>query len=113
MQGGSTLTQQLIKNFFLTGSRTMERKVTEAVMALLAERHYSKVEILETYLNEIYLGQRGSHGIFGVWEGAQFYFGKEPKELSVGRGRHARRPDPCAGASGAGEEPRAGQASTR
>jgi penicillin-binding protein 1B len=84
VQGGSTLTQQLVKNFFLTGSRTMDRKVTEAVMALLVEFHYSKVDILETYLNEIYLGQRGSRGIFGVWEGAQFYFGKEPKDLSIG-----------------------------
>ena len=84
VQGGSTLTQQLVKNFFLTGSRTMKRKVTEAVMALLVELHYSKVEILETYLNEIYLGQRGSRGIFGVWEGAQFYFGKELKDLSIG-----------------------------
>jgi penicillin-binding protein 1B len=84
VQGGSTLTQQLIKNFFLTGSRTMERKITEAVMALLAEWHYGKLEILETYLNEIYLGQRGSRGIYGVWEGAQFYFGKEPKDLTIG-----------------------------
>jgi penicillin-binding protein 1B len=84
VQGGSTLTQQLIKNFFLSGQRTLERKLTEAVMAVLAEVHYSKMEILETYLNEIYLGQRGSRGIFGVWEGARFYFGKEPKDLSVG-----------------------------
>ena len=83
VQGGSTLTQQLIKNFFLTGSRTMKRKIIEAAMALLAEFHYSKLEILETYLNEIYLGQRGSRGIFGVWEGARFYFGKEPKDLSI------------------------------
>jgi penicillin-binding protein 1B len=85
VQGGSTLTQQLIKNFFLTGQRTLERKVIEAMMAVLAEIHYSKMEILETYLNEIYLGQRGSRGIFGVWEGAQFYFGKEPKDLSIGQ----------------------------
>ena len=84
VQGGSTLTQQLVKNFFLTGSRTMKRKVTEAVMALLVEWHYGKLEILEAYLNEIYLGQRGSRGIFGVWEGARFYFGKEPKDLSPG-----------------------------
>ncbi len=83
VQGGSTLTQQLVKNFFLTGSRTMERKLTEAVMALLAEWHYGKLEILETYLNEIYLGQRGSRGIYGIWEGAQFYFGKEPKDLTI------------------------------
>ncbi|HSD10901.1 MAG TPA: PBP1A family penicillin-binding protein [Candidatus Binatia bacterium] len=84
VQGGSTLTQQLVKNFFLSGSRTLHRKITEAVMALLVELHYSKVEILETYLNEIYLGQRGSRGIFGVWEGAQFYFGKALKDLSIG-----------------------------
>jgi len=84
VQGGSTLTQQLIKNFFLSGSRTMKRKLTEATMALLVEWHYSKLEILEAYLNEIYLGQRGSRGIFGMWEGAQFYFGKEPKDLSIG-----------------------------
>ncbi len=84
VQGGSTLTQQLIKNFFLSGSRTMRRKIVEAVMALLAEIHYSKMEILGSYLNEIYLGQRGSRGIFGVWEGARFYFGKDPKDLSLG-----------------------------
>jgi penicillin-binding protein 1B len=83
VQGGSTLTQQLIKNFFLSGARTVKRKIVEAVMALLAESHYSKFQILETYLNEIYLGQRGARGIFGVWEGAQFYFGKEPKDLSL------------------------------
>lgn len=84
VQGGSTLTQQLIKNFFLSGSRTMRRKIVEAVMAVLAEMHYSKMEILGSYLNEIYLGQRGSRGIFGVWEGARFYFGKDPKDLSLG-----------------------------
>ena len=83
VQGGSTLTQQLIKNFFLTEARTMRRKVTEAVMAVLAERRFSKLEILETYLNEIYLGQRGAKGIHGIWEGARFYFGKEPKDLTL------------------------------
>ncbi len=83
VQGGSTLTQQLIKNFFLSSTRSFERKVTEAVMAVLAEIHYSKLEILETYLNEIYLGQRGSRGIYGVWEGSQFYFGKELRDLTI------------------------------
>ncbi len=83
-QGGSTLTQQLMKNFFLTDERTVSRKVQEAIMALIAERKYSKETILENYLNEIYLGQRGSQGIFGVWEGAYFYFGKPLSELSVG-----------------------------
>jgi penicillin-binding protein 1B len=83
-QGGSTLTQQLVKNFFLTDERTLSRKIPEAIMALIAERKYSKQTILENYLNEIYLGQRGSQGIFGVWEAAQFYFSKPLSDLSVG-----------------------------
>lgn len=83
-QGGSTLTQQLMKNFLLSDERTLGRKLPEAVMALIAERKYSKEVILENYLNEIYLGQRGSQGIFGIWEAAQFYFSKPPVELSVG-----------------------------
>ncbi len=84
VQGGSTLTQQLMKNFFLDDERTLKRKVKEALMALIAERKYSKEEILENYLNEIYLGQKGTQGIFGVWEASQFYFSKEPRELTVG-----------------------------
>jgi penicillin-binding protein 1B len=83
-QGGSTLTQQLMKNFFLSDERTMSRKIPEALMALIAERKYSKETILENYLNEIYLGQRGSQGIFGVWEAAQFYFAKPLSDLTVG-----------------------------
>ena len=83
-QGGSTLTQQLMKNFFLTDERTVSRRFQEAVMALIAERKYSKDEILENYLNEIYLGQKGSQGIFGVSEAAQFYFSKPLAELTVG-----------------------------
>jgi len=83
-QGGSTLTQQLMKNFLLTDERTLTRKIPEAVMALIAERKYSKDVILENYLNEIYLGQRGSQGIFGVWEAAQFYFSKSLSDLTVG-----------------------------
>jgi penicillin-binding protein 1B len=84
VQGGSTLTQQLMKNFFLDDERTLRRKFKEALMALIVERKYSKEEILENYLNEIYLGQRGSQGIFGIWEASQFYFSKEPSELSAG-----------------------------
>lgn len=84
VQGGSTLTQQLMKNFFLTGERTVGRKLVEAVMAVIVENYYSKLEILENYMNEIYLGQRGAKGIFGVWEAARFYFGKEPRDLSLG-----------------------------
>ena len=84
-QGGSTLTQQLMKNFLLSDERTLSRKFPEAVMALIAERKYPKEVILENYLNEIYLGQRGSQGISGVWEAAQFYFSKPLSELTVGQ----------------------------
>ena len=84
VQGGSTLTQQLMKNFFLGDERTLKRKIKEALMALVAERKYTKAEILENYLNEIYLGQRGSQGIYGVSEAAQFYFSKPLNELTVG-----------------------------
>jgi penicillin-binding protein 1B len=84
VQGGSTLTQQLMKNFFLSDERTFSRKVKEAIMALIAERKYSKDQILENYLNEIYLGQRGSQGIFGIWEASQFYFSKPLSDLTVG-----------------------------
>lgn len=83
VQGGSTLTQQLVKNFFLSEERTLDRKLREAAMAIVLERHYGKDEILEAYLNEIYLGQNGLEGIFGVWEAAQFYFARPPQELSV------------------------------
>lgn len=83
-QGGSTLTQQLVKNFFLSDERTLSRKIPEAVMAVIAERKYSKEVILENYVNEIYLGQRGSQGVFGVWEAAQFYFSKPLSDLTVG-----------------------------
>jgi penicillin-binding protein 1B len=84
VQGGSTLTQQLMKNFFLTDERHMRRKVKEAIMALLTERRYGKDEILENYLNEIYFGQNGLQGIYGVWEASEFYFARPPQELSVG-----------------------------
>ena len=82
-QGASTLTQQLVKNFFLTPEQTLQRKFTEAVMALLVEARYDKEAILESYLNEIYLGQRGSTEIHGVGEAASFYFGKHARDLSI------------------------------
>jgi penicillin-binding protein 1B len=81
-QGGSTLTQQLAKNFFLTPERTLRRKLEEAGMALLMEARYSKDEILETYLNEIYLGQRGSTAVHGVGEASRLYFGKPARHLA-------------------------------
>lgn len=84
VQGASTLTQQLMKNLFLTSERTLERKLREALMAVIVEYRFSKSEILERYINEIYLGQRGAQGIFGVWEASQFYFAKEPHELTIG-----------------------------
>jgi penicillin-binding protein 1B len=83
VQGGSTLTQQLMKNFFLTSKRDWHRKVKEALMAYIAERRYSKDEILENYLNDIYLGQRGQEGIYGIWEASEFYFSKEPRDLTI------------------------------
>jgi penicillin-binding protein 1B len=83
MQGGSTITQQLVKNFFLTPERTLTRKATELVMAVLLEIHYGKDEILETYLNEIYFGQDRDRAIHGVGLAAQFYFGKEVQYLTV------------------------------
>jgi len=81
VQGGSTITQQLVKNFYLTNERSWERKLKEALMALLLELHYSKQEILEAYLNEIYLGQDGDRAIHGFGLAAQFYFNRPIREL--------------------------------
>jgi penicillin-binding protein 1B len=83
-QGGSTLTQQLVKNFFLTPERSFGRKVKEAAMSLLVEARYAKPAILEAYLNEIYLGQRGPTSIHGVGEASLFYFGKPVRSLQLG-----------------------------
>ena len=83
VQGGSTLTQQLVKNFFLTPERTLQRKATELVMAILLELHYSKEEILETYLNEIYLGQDRDRAVHGVGLAALHYFGKPVQHLTL------------------------------
>ena len=82
-QGGSTLTQQLVKNFYLTPERTIKRKANEALMALLVEFHYSKEEILEAYLNEVNLGQNGNYSINGYGLAAQFYFGQPLRELNI------------------------------
>lgn len=81
VQGGSTLTQQLVKNFFLSNERTLSRKFTEAIMALLLEYHYGKDEILEAYLNEIYLGQDGQRAIHGFGLASQFYFERPLADL--------------------------------
>ena len=82
VQGGSTLTQQLVKNFFLSSEQSLGRKLNEAVMALLLEYHYQKDEILEAYLNEIYLGQDGKRAIHGFAMASKFYFGRNIDELS-------------------------------
>ena len=82
-QGGSTLTQQLVKNFFLTSERSLTRKATEALMSILLELHYSKDEILEAYLNEVFLGQDGDRAIHGFGLASQFYFSQPLSELQL------------------------------
>jgi penicillin-binding protein 1B len=91
--GGSTITQQLARMFFLTdefnselqtGTRSYRRKVQEALMSLVLERKASKDEILELYLNDVYLGQRGSFAIHGVAEASRLFFGKDVANLTVG-----------------------------
>ncbi len=84
VQGGSTLTQQLVKNYFLSDEQSFGRKATEAVMALRLEANFSKEEILVAYLNEVYLGQDGSRAIHGFGLGSEYYFAKPLAELDVG-----------------------------
>ena len=88
VQGGSTLTQQLVKNFFLTRDRTVIRKLNEAIMALLLEYHYDKAEILEAYINEVFLGQQGAYAVHGFGRGSLFYFDQplerlEPQQIAL------------------------------
>jgi penicillin-binding protein 1A len=78
-EGGSTITQQLVKNSFLTPEKTFKRKIQEAVLALQVEHHYSKTEILEFYLNRIYFG----NGAYGIQTASQYYFGKNAKDLTL------------------------------
>jgi penicillin-binding protein 1B len=81
--GGSTLTQQLVKNFFLTPEKTFKRKLLEQFMALILERRLTKDAILTLYLNDVYLGQRGSFAIHGVAEGARAFFNKDISNVSL------------------------------
>ncbi len=83
LQGGSTLTQQLVKNFFLTNERTLTRKATEALMSVLLELHYSKQDILEAYLNEVFLGQDGQRAVHGFGLASQYFFSQPLSELKL------------------------------
>ena len=82
-QGGSTLTQQLVKSYFLDNRRTLGRKVEEAMMAWLLEVHFEKQDLMNSYINEIYLGQDGNRAVHGFGLGSQFYFGKPLAELQL------------------------------
>jgi penicillin-binding protein 1B len=82
-EGGSTLTQQLVKNYYLTNEQTYKRKATEAFVAVILDAKYSKREILEAYLNDIYLGRNRSISILGVGEAARFFFGKPVSDLTL------------------------------
>ena len=83
VQGGSTLTQQLVKNLYLTRDKTLWRKANEALMAVILDYRFSKNEILETYLNEVYFGQDGGSAIHGIGLASQFYFAKQVQQLDA------------------------------
>jgi penicillin-binding protein 1B len=83
IQGASTITQQLAKNFFLTPERTWWRKLRELAITVILEARYSKNDILQAYINEVYLGQAGGHAVHGFGRAAWFYFGRRVDELSV------------------------------
>ncbi|MFA6053093.1 MAG: penicillin-binding protein 1B [Methylobacter sp.] len=83
VQGGSTITQQLVKNFYLTSERSLVRKVNEVFMSLILEARYSKNAILEAYLNEVYLGQDGASAVHGFGLASEFYFGSSLKDLPL------------------------------
>jgi len=81
VQGGSTLTQQLVRNLFLTRDQNFTRKFNEALMSLLLEAHYSKGRILEAYVNDVFLGQQGDQAVHGFAAAAEFYFGRRMEDL--------------------------------
>ena len=83
VQGGSTLTQQLVKNMFLTRERSIVRKAKEAIMAVIIDARYSKSEIIEAYLNEVFLGQNGDMAVHGFGLASYFYFDRPANELST------------------------------
>src|SRR6185312_15035925 len=81
VQGGSTLTQQLVRNLFLSRDQTLTRKINEALMSLLLEAHYSKGRILEAYVNDVFLGQQGAQAVHGFGAASEFYFGRRLQEF--------------------------------
>lgn len=83
VQGGSTLTQQLVKNLFLDRGQRFTRKFNEALISLLIEARYDKHRILEAYANEVFLGQQGGQAVHGFAAAAEFYFGREPRDLGA------------------------------
>lgn len=85
VQGGSTITQQLVKNVFLSADRSLWRKGVEALMAVMVEIHFTKPQILESYLNEVYLGQEGARAIHGVALASWHYFNRPLAELNAGQ----------------------------
>jgi penicillin-binding protein 1B len=82
-EGASTLTQQLVKNLFLTQEKTLSRKFKEIVISVLVEKQFNKEEILEAYVNEIFMGQIGYGDILGLQRASEFYFGKDQQDLGV------------------------------
>jgi penicillin-binding protein 1B len=82
-QGGSTLTQQLVKSYFLDSRQTMGRKLREALMAIALESHFAKADLMNAYINEIYLGQDGDRAVHGFGLASQFYFGKPLGEIDL------------------------------
>lgn len=83
VEGGSTITQQLVKNYFLTNERSYSRKLKEIFMAVAMNHRYTKEQVLEAYMNEIYLGQNGNAGIYGFGLASYFYFGVPVSELNL------------------------------
>lgn len=81
VQGGSTLTQQLVRNLFLDRSQNLTRKFNEALMSILIETHYDKSRILEAYVNEVFLGQQGNQAVHGFAAASEFYFGRRMEDL--------------------------------
>jgi penicillin-binding protein 1B len=83
LQGGSTITQQVVKNFYLTPKKSLRRKANEALMAFMMEHKYSKDKILEFYINNVYLGKCGTYNVRGFQEASRLYFKKDARYLSI------------------------------